>query len=702
VRAYRQREGILEDDLGMGVIVQEMVPADWSGVMFTRDPQGHAGDMRIEAVAGLGEALVSGRVTPLDFVVDRETLSVQSRSGTEQLDFLEDLARLGLRVERRSGFPQDIEWAVTAEGLQLLQARPITVARPLDPSDDGFDSTPRPGDTYTSRGVAEMLPGALPPLLWTINAPMLSDAFHQMFTRLGVHGTPHDRPTVGRFRGRAALNLSVLREVAEALPGGSASEVERQYLGRAVSQEPEQTTTGFAFGAAIRNWRARRLTADEVGVFCTAVSCLEELDVDVSCLPAANLLKVRARIRELAWRGYTAEVAAASAAGAAYRALEIVLARWLGEAAAEWAQRLTAGTLADVAVGTTRMRRLRRLYERHVPSHTGMAAALTGTPAGRVEARLDDLGAEGRAFVDDLHSTVERLGCRSVYAGATWSEDMEGVWRQMALFAQGRGAPSAPPSHEQALAELSELLGGSARWKAGRILTGQFVDLRGRWIARLAADATSFLALRERAKSALLVLGGHERRLICEVAGRLTAAGQLLEPDDVLMLTDTELEAMILGAEPVSSAEIERRKSAFARAVAADPLPEIFTGHPDRLAPAEESGGPLLEGWAASPGQVVGPARVIATLAEGAALLPGEILVAHSTDASWTPLFLDAGGVVLEEGGPLSHAAIVAREFGLPAVLAVRGVVKTVQVGEHLEVDGTRGIIRRLDVEEER
>jgi pyruvate,water dikinase len=106
-----------------------------------------------------------------------------------------------------------------------------------------------------------------------------------------------------------------------------------------------------------------------------------------------------------------------------------------------------------------------------------------------------------------------------------------------------------------------------------------------------------------------------------------------------------------------------------------------------------------MQGWAASPGVVRARARVLKSLAEGTKLEPGEIIVAHSTDPSWTPLFLVAGGIVLEEGGPLSHAAIVAREFGLPAVLNVAEAGQAITTGEELIVDGTTGEVRRVELE---
>lgn len=213
-------------------------------------------------------------------------------------------------------------------------------------------------------------------------------------------------------------------------------------------------------------------------------------------------------------------------------------------------------------------------------------------------------------------------------------------------------------------------------------------------------DATTQLQNRERAKGALLVLGGEARRILIESVRRLEASGHLSDPADIDLYSDEEVEQMLRGAQPVFHQELARRRRAFERAISAGPLPELFAGDPDNVAVQEVETGSVLEGWAASPGSARGAARVIHSLDEGDHLLEGEVIVAHSTDPSWTPLFLIAGAIVLEEGGPLSHAAIVAREFGLPAVLNVPGATRTIATGEELLVDGTAGRVSRFNGDE--
>ena len=257
--------------------------------------------------------------------------------------------------------------------------------------------------------------------------------------------------------------------------------------------------------------------------------------------------------------------------------------------------------------------------------------------------------------------------------------------------------PAPTADREEAFAGLMDRLRGSRRWKTLRVITGQVVDLRERWLRRQVNEAVRFLSLRERAKAALLALGGEERRIILEGANRLVMSRQLLDRDDVMLLSDREFAAMLLGAPPPPEAELYRRLTVRHRCNQAGPLPASFTGSPGEAPHVDTPNAATLPGWAASPGVVEGTARVVMSLDKGGRLRRGDILVAPTTDASWTPLMLVAGGLVLEEGGPLSHGAIVAREFGLPAVLNIPGITAALQDGERIEVDGYAGVVRRLD-----
>jgi pyruvate,water dikinase len=265
----------------------------------------------------------------------------------------------------------------------------------------------------------------------------------------------------------------------------------------------------------------------------------------------------------------------------------------------------------------------------------------------------------------------------SVFGGATWDE--AGV------------VPPEPPAPDDraghALAELEALLRSRPRWRATRIMTGQVVDVRLHLLRRLAADARSLLGWRERTKAAVLLLGGQVRTAHRLLGQRLVDRGLLPDAVDVDLLADAELS----GRSPVPSpAALGRRRRALARMVASGSLPERFTGRPPAR-PQPMPAGDRLVGSPASGGRCTARARVVRD-PRSAELRAGEVLVAETTDAGWSPLFADAGAIVVERGGPLSHAAIVARELGVPAVLDVHGATGALD-GRMVTVDGDAGVV---------
>lgn len=697
-REYRRRHRVQPADLAMAVVIQSMVEADWSGVAFTSDPGTDLPVMRIEVVPGLGESLVSGRVTPLDFTVRRDTLEITGQDGATAPDFLEDLARMMLQIEDQLDEPQDVEWAAIETEITLLQARPITVVGPRALFDDGFDQPMSSEDEFTPYGIVEMLPGTIDPLLWTINCPMIEYGYRTAIADLG--GDPGDpgRPLIGRFRGRPALNLSALRDLAVDMPGGSAQDVERQFLGRSLTEEaPPRGRAGI--GATWRARRVRSRLAEEVELVRSAADAIVGLRLDLETLPALRLAGYHHAVRDLAWRIVAAEVAASSAATAAFRGLEIVLQRWLDpDESTTWAQRLTAGTLGHHAAGARLDYGLRQAWRRAVAADPSVMDAI-GTRPEHMAHRMGEFGHVGARLTADVTAAARMAGSRAFYGGLTWEEDPELVWRRFSTLAapddaQEEDAPSTP------LLDLATHLQGRRSWRTIRILTGQIVDLRFRWVARQAEEAAGTLALRERAKSALLTLGGEQRRIIQEATSRLVASRQLGRPKDVDFLSVRELDAMLLGAPPPPAAAMHSRRSIARRTASAPPLPEIFAGSPGVAAVEDIAAGRALAGWPASSGWVTATARVVGDIVDASRLRRGDILVASATDPSWTPIILDAGAVVLETGGPLSHAALVAREFGIPAVLRVNGATRIIEDGEPLEVDGYAGLVTRVDYEE--
>lgn len=616
--AYRRATGVDDADAAMAVVVMAMVPATQAGVVFTEDPAGPVDHVRIEAVDGLGEALVSGAVTPRCWSLAR------SRAGLEPAP-IGEAALVALEAEQGFGVPLDVEWAWDGAQTWVVQARPITVDRT---EDDPVD-TPIDDHELTTAGIAEMLPGVLPPLVWQLAGGAVEEALRASFDALGAMdpALPSASGIVRRVRGRAALDLDALSAVAGSLPGGSAAAVEHGFFGGGAPPAPTAAPWWRRARHDLRVEAARRRSLHEAKVVVAAASRLSAAPPDLSAMDHDRLIGHRRRLVDLGWRAMAAEVGVSAAATAAYDRLLAFLAGHLdGPDAARWARQLTVG------VGT---------------------------------------------------ATATDRASMSVFAGPTWAE--VGVVPPRA--AGGEPAAAHRPDPAAALRSLEVQLRSDPRWRRVRLLTGQVVDVRLHLLRRLVADAVLLLGWRERAKAGVLSLGGEVRATHLELGRRLAAAGQLASPTDIDLFTDAE--ACGRAPEP-SLTTLARRRRVLQRAVAAASLPERFVGRPPEVR-AQLPAGDRLTGLAASSGRCTGRARVVRD-PRRAKLRHGEVLVAETTDAGWSPLFVDAGAIVVERGGPLSHAAIVARELGVPAVLGVAGATAALD-GHVVTVDGDAGLV---------
>ena len=668
-RIYRRFRSIPEDDLAMGVVFMAMLEPTEAGVLFTVDPGGVEGALRLELVSGLGEALVSGAATPEVIVVDRVDAAEELGRRSPPLGQLADLA---LAIEEAEGAAQDIEWAIEDGELFLLQARPVTGVGAHEREAEPFDTVGHGDTTYTTSGIGEMLPGLLPPRVWEMNSWFLEEGFRRLFDRLGAVTARLDEPQalLARFRGRAALDLDRMREAVAAVPGGSPDELEREYFGRVLDEDAHPTAPSaerLRTVQAARTARARLDAVQESAIVVQAADRLIDAEPDITAMRDAQLFAYRARLLQLAARAVAAEVAVAAMATAGYRALQRRLARdrHLDASAAEQLTREATRT-PDTTAG------LAMLLD-------ALAVEYRGAPQIAACEEVDWSGAadllpateEGRAFVADFEAALRRAGSSAVCGGPTWSDAAPTAWRAFLAI--------PPADDEEQEPEPARLDSRSKR--------------------RQAATAAQLLARREHTKAAVLQVGGAIWRADRELARRLVASGRLEAVEDVDLVTSSELGALIGGAGP-SLATIAQRRRQLDQHALDGPLPMVFRGAPTaaRQRPVR---GERFRGWGASAGHFEGPARVVRTPA-GGGLRRGEVMVARRTDASWAPLFLLAGGVVVEEGGPLSHAAIVARELGMPAVVNVPGIVDRIErevADVALAIDGTTGevTVHRVD-----
>ena len=585
-RSYRAYTKVPEDDLAMAVVVMKLVHAQKAGVVFTVNPAGSGNDLRIEAVDGLAEQLVSGEVTPDAYVLPR---SAAYRPSVNQV--LDEAVEVALNLEHRFGDPQDVEWAHDGDRLYIVQSRPITTLT-TNGADDGFDTPIGSDHAFTTAGIAESLPGVLPPLQWTTVSVLMENGFRQLFDQMNALPAIADkRPFIARIRGRAVLSPDLMKAAAAEVPGGSAEEIERQYFGRVIS-EPADTVAKAARGpfkglrsmfTGFREINARRSFRFEALAAINATEALLISPPDCDIASTDQLLAYRHRALDLGGRLMAAEIAVAAAAAAAYRGIELFLEPHVGEDAPGLAQQLTAGGIDPCGV--------------QVAIHTCDLAeqALSDGPLAtsieelnpRDNKILESLteGAPGAEFLAAFEGELGRSGSASVFAGETWAESRDLAWQlvSQAVQIQRSGRPTMvdPNVRYELLDEIGSRFATSWKWRLQRVMTAQIVDVRRRMLRRLVDDAVEFLHLREKTKSAVLALGGEVRRIHLALGHRLYESDVLESPIDIDLLAAQELEYAFDQRSP-SRWELNRRRSVLEHLAGDDSMPQIFVGDPSR------------------------------------------------------------------------------------------------------------------------
>ena len=657
-RAWSYRRGAAVDPGGMAVLVQEMVDARASGVLFTTNPlTGSWREMTVEAVWGLGEPLVSGHMVPDQYLVrrprrtprpvqriiaavplslERETIAPQltelvlGSHGAEERateapyarklgrDELFSLARIGLRAESFLGGPQDVEWAVDRGGhFWVLQSRPITVTtRP-----------PRGGATlWTRRFIGERWPYGATPLGWSIIEPVLSWFIAYPDTSARYLGGD---PPLRLVRGHPYFNVTVFRHLAFKIPG----------------TPPPRFMLEFFPPGEVEQWVRRRAAPPDLRVYRSIL---------------ATTFRER-RWQRFRWNPFTNWRVWESFAATLPERLAALAA-----CPAEQAIHVADPLLRDyIKVHITSLLFANMAYEIVGPlvpeADAGvLLRAPKGTITRQVNAELWDLA---RA-PDLLPAFLSRHGHRSdgsweVFA-RRWAEDPDGV-RQLARLA---GDGPDPRTLDRAEDEATEAA-------MGRL---------SRSVAAGVRLTQAYLRLREEQRYQL-------DRILHVLKTRLLERGRALfdDPTKIRWLTVDELDARL---DPL---ELERTITRRA-AEGVDAHPADFLVGDDTL-PVPPDNSARLQGLGVSPGVARARVRVLARPEEGTRLLPGEILVARATDPGWTPLFHRAGGMLLELGGLLSHGAVVAREYHVPAVVNLPGVTTRLRDGMEVTLDGRSGAV---------
>jgi pyruvate,water dikinase len=695
--AYRRRQGISDQDLAMAVVVQRLVPAEVSGVLFTRDPLDPEGRrMLIEASWGLGESVVSGRVTPDRYQVERDTGRILERhlgskrvqvtaEGTAEVpperqtqlcledERLTELATLARKVEELYGEPRDVEWAWGEGRFWLLQARPITTATAVEREQVRCEeiatlaARAEPGGTVWSRILlAEGLPEPTP-MTWAIVRCFMSGrgGYGLMYRDLGFRVDPSlaDDGAFDLVAGRAYCNLSrEPRFYSGFLPYVHPFADLKADPKRALSPRPVRATPSGPGFWLLLPFRLPFLLAGAVrfAVRLGHMSRTFAARFRQEILPP--FLEDTRRAGEEDWSGLDTP-------GLLQR-LDFWIRRTLTDFARD---SLKPTALAGIAMANVQRWLTRKLGAERAQTALGeLTMRVRPDPEADVATAVQDLlggRLERAAFLEHFgHRGSQEMEL----ASPRWSEAPAALTRKARHERPASsGSADAAPTWEQIVAEakLSALERTALEPEVQAMQT--------------------YLGLRETAKHHLMRGYALIRRALVELDHRHHLAG------GIFYLTPEELPDLAQGRD--LSALIVQRRRRRAVALSLEVPAVLFSDDLEAIGrPVVLEGADVLQGVALSAG--VAEARALVLDQPQTEALPEEpyILVCPSTDPAWVSLFVEARGLVMETGGVLSHGAIVAREFGLPAVAGLPGIQRRLRTGQRLRVDGARGTVTLL------
>ena len=689
-RAYASSRADL-DESRMCVVVQRMVDARAAGVLFTADPvSGRRSRTVIDAVSGLGEELVSGRASPDHYVLDRSGRTVERvLDGAEPVLEPDDraaLAEAARAAEAREGAPLDLEWAIDfQERIFWLQARPIT-RLPADPTE--LDTpVAAPDHVFTRCNVGEMFPGACTPLSFSFTARAIDVGMQRMHIRMGIQREilPGNK-FLAMFHRNLFLNLTTMAETASQTFGSSGSQIGLSICGRPIDEFEIRTPPPPRWPRRARN--ATRYVRYLLGhrrarARMRALRSRLAFDEPEDPEPRARALARYEQIDERFGAIYDAmDFHLISSAGSGVLTTTLLTLVAESEVPTDSDHAQVAGLLAgaddvesaDIAAGAERVRDaiLAHPEGREKVGEASHADALAWL-------RDPASGEAGEAFADYLdrhgHRAVKELELRQ----PEWREDPSPLLKSIQAAVR-HGRATAAREESAPLGELSLGL---------RVLT------------RMARRA---VRSREETKSGLVDVTTRFKQVYRALGRDLEAAGLLPDADAVFFLTHSELGRLVADAHP-GLAELAIARREIHDGLDSLHFADVFMGlgEPERPETPElgEDGVVQATGAPVSRGRVTGIARVVHRLEDAEAIEEGEILIAPITDVGWTPYFGVVAGLVTDVGSAVSHGAVVAREYGLPAIVNTRNATRIFRTGDRVLLDGENGVVRLVDPAED-
>jgi rifampicin phosphotransferase len=721
VRFYRHARGVAE--AGMGVLVQRQVDAKAAGVMFTSTAEGH---VLVELTMGLADRLVAGEEDGERIVLDRAGTVLYRDDDAARLsgDSVAELHRLALSLEGELGGPQDVEWALGADGIvYVVQSRAITAPVSVASLLDGARRARGRRIAWSNANINENYPRPVTPLLYSIASVGYANYFRNLALAFGVAPwrieamEPSFRRIIGAHGGRMYYTLSAIHSVLRLAPfgrelaassdefvGADGSEVaaEAPHPVSTVRQLLEVATivarAGWHFATLERRIRRFERRADD---FATRAEPSR-----LAGLPITGLGELVAEFMEIRRRHWVDASLADAVSMVCYGALAGLLRRAYkgtqrNEVHTSLLKAIPAVVSGEPILALWKLsrvvradRELHALIERETPSRV-MEIVARDARFGRFE----------RALTTYLDSWGYRCSEELMLDTPSFQENPGPVIDMLRAYARVEGPSPAESMRQQAAERELETI---------RVLE----ELRGRLLSRrlpvgYAAILRALLPLthaairyRERVRLKQALLYSRCRRIALALGETLVGRELIAGADDVFYLGADELVEIASGGAllpATTRALVSARRAELERASAIDP-PDSFT-----LAEGEYFSSPApksemrqvddasLRGIPACGGRARGRATILSSATEAERLAPGDVLVTRQTDPGWGPVFFLISGLVIERGGMLSHGAIIAREFGIPCVVGVKGAMGRIPNGARIDVNGDSGVVDVVD-----
>jgi phosphohistidine swiveling domain-containing protein len=724
---YREKNGFDHLKINMAVIVQSLIAADTSGVIFTVEPvTGERGNMVIEACFGLGEALVSGKVTPDRFIIGKKNLKIHSctisekriectldsnglikeqavpneRSSTCCLDKKQvtRLAKLAIKVEAEFGCPQDIEWAICKKKIYFLQSRPITAIGP--------EKSRQEQQIWSTYCLEEVMPDVVTPVTWSMLQYLGNNLFDPSLRALCINR--RDTPIFSLIAGRLYFNASFWTAVILSLPGSrnydfrknAGNETGLLNLLHKLENLPKEDLPKIEFN---RTRFILKLPLLLIGVIADTPkkgqSILENArkmnkkwqSLDISSLTAEQMAGCCMDAIDDFDRLVIAHAPYLFSIMMAFPALEIVCSKWFSDDSPR-TSKLLAG-LGGMDDAESAMDLWYLALKAHESPDIEMAI-LAGDCWENTVHKVSELQ-RGDEFLKSWDEFMERHGhhCRAELElyNQRWYETPDYILGLVRSYLTCLGKTD-PLKNYRKLANQREQLAAGCRRELKNPIKRLIFN-------KLLIRSQKGAVFRENIKSEVIRLIAVMRQLLLELGNRFANQGLLAEADDIFFLEFRDINQMAKGRHKLNIRQIvATRRRDYKRWQSITP-PKVVVGEydPDGFVPeVVDANFDVLKGWAVSSGVAEGKARVILRADTDEQVLAGEILVAPFTDPGWTPYFLPAAAVVMNQGSLLSHGSIVAREYGIPCVVNVGPATRIIKTGQMIQVDGNHGVVRIL------